>query len=104
LSRQLLEQSVGDAESIEPAQTLVTFSLGHSKSSRFQATVTVPPAATGVHVYFEAELGAGEVISTALSEPVSHWGRHFVLRPEQGRELSIAYTPGKQAFDCRWAC
>jgi hypothetical protein len=104
LSRQLLEQSVADAELLGPARTLATFSLGHSRSSRFQAKVAVPGGATAVHVYFEAELGAGQTISTALTEPVNHWGQYFVLRPPAARELLIAYTPGRQVFDCSWPC
>jgi predicted RNA methylase len=98
----VVSASFDDAVANAPPQLLAEYQLGKSRTSRFSQTLTVPSESDGVLMYFVADLGAGQTLSTSLSDPPNHWGRAWALRPNAERQLQIASDPRKSSFDLYW--
>jgi hypothetical protein len=83
---------------------LARYTLGESKVSAFATVVDIPEDSriNGLHIYFEADFGAGHKLSSHRSAPMTHWLHAYVKRPKGRRRTIISYEPGWPTFKVQW--
>lgn len=102
LGRSILPERFDDAAPTAAPVLLAQYELGKSPTSRFSQSVDVDESCDGLLLYFSADLGAGQRLSTSLEAPESHWGRSWVVRPRPARRLHLRFEPGQALFHLDW--
>jgi hypothetical protein len=104
LTEAIVELPIRDAVPVGGPQVLASFALGRSRGSAFSAEIEVSSACDALHLFFEADLGAGQSISTGSLQAATHWGQHFAIRPPGADRLLLDYHPRTQSYQLAWRC
>ena len=78
--------------------------LGHDTHSTLHRTLDFQPGRpfTYVNVYFQARLSDDIVLSNCVTDPINHWGRWFLRRPEGKSGFVFSFDRRNVTFRANW--
>lgn len=84
---------------------LTSYRLGIDKSSGFESSINFNASDTynAVHLYFEAFLSPGIILSSNFRSPLTHWLHSYVIKPKDKSQLDIAYKAKHRTFRLFWS-
>ena len=93
-----------DAETVGERMLLADYHLGVTELSAFTQIVDVSDArdADAVHIYFEATLDHGNILSTHYAQDFTHWRHGYVHKPKEATKLKVSYLAGSKWIEVSW--
>lgn len=84
---------------------LTSYKLGIDRSSEFDASISFNASDTynAVHLYFEAFLSPGIILSSNFRSPLTHWLHSYVIKPQNKSQLDITYKAKNRTFNFFWS-
>jgi hypothetical protein len=103
VGRHLFTTDLSQATLMGEETLLVTYDLGRTETSEFDATVRVPPGeANAVHLFFRCQLAEDVLLESRLSAPANHWRHSFVAVPPGLDTLRVHYPGMSRKFSFTW--
>jgi protein arginine N-methyltransferase 1 len=93
-----------DAEAVAAPSELASFELGRSRSSAFEASVSLPSREyyDGVCLYFESTLCDDVRITTSCLRDSTHWETFFVAAHPLHRTLRVGFDARERNYAVAW--
>lgn len=84
---------------------LTSYKLGIDRSPEFYSNIDFNASDTynAVHLYFEAILSPGIILSSNFRSPLTHWLHSYIIRPKNKSQLAITYKAKNRTFNLFWS-
>lgn len=104
LGGRIVTERLTDVAPAGEPRNLVEYELGATPDADFGRTMDLGDSgANAVHLYFEADLAPGVLLSSHRTQPFTHWGHSYVTRPSGARWVRFSYEHASRRFTCRWS-